>query len=183
MSYSYKDAVRPNYNEYMLNYLNQSGYYNGYGFFTCRNPEHNDHKPSMSFNPKNNTIHCFSCGCTYGLVDLVMVDHHLSYSDAVNWIRVNLMGEQPIKSNVTHQTSDFRVFYSELVEDYTYLNKRGINGYLASRMGPIVRSACLVLSRHIFLKSDRNSPPQSARSVTLLSAWPISRSSSPSMTD
>ena len=72
--YSYKDAEN-NYNEFMMNYLSTTNYYNP-KFFNCRNPNHIDNKPSMKFNPKNNKVHCFSCGVTYGLVDLVIDENN-----------------------------------------------------------------------------------------------------------
>ena len=45
--------------------------------FLCLNPEHPDHSPSMSFNKKNNTVHCFSCGATYDIFDLVGVLYNI----------------------------------------------------------------------------------------------------------
>ena len=134
--YSYKQGIEPDYNQYMLSYLSKQSYFTGVKkFFMCRNPEHNDHTPSMMFNPKNNKVHCFSCGVTYGLIDLVMIDHQLNYHDAVNYIRTNLMGTTPIQCNVSTQTCDFRVFYQSLDKDYTYLNKRGLNSFLCEKMG------------------------------------------------
>ena len=44
--------------------------------FRCLNPAHQDHHPSMRFNPKNQTVHCFSCGATYDLFDLVGMEEH-----------------------------------------------------------------------------------------------------------
>ena len=99
--YSYKDAEN-NYNEFMMNYLSTTNYYHP-KFFNCRNPNHIDNKPSMKFNPKNNKVHCFSCGVTYGLIDLVMVDNKLTYPEALNYIRVNLLHQKPIASKITGQ--------------------------------------------------------------------------------
>lgn len=45
--------------------------------FVCLNPEHDDHSPSMNFNKKNNTVHCFSCGATYDIFDLVGVLYNI----------------------------------------------------------------------------------------------------------
>lgn len=39
--------------------------------FRCLNPAHTDHHPSMRYNPRNHTVHCFACGVTYDLFDLV----------------------------------------------------------------------------------------------------------------
>lgn len=40
--------------------------------FSCMNPEHEDKNPSMSYNPKNGTVHCFSCGKTYDIYSILM---------------------------------------------------------------------------------------------------------------
>ena len=131
--YSYKDAEN-NYNEFMMNYLSTTNYYHP-KFFNCRNPNHIDNKPSMKFNPKNNKVHCFSCGVTYGLIDLVMVDNKLTYPEALNYIRVNLLHEKPIALKITNQICDYTQFYNSLDINYTYTQKRGINDYIAFRFG------------------------------------------------
>ena len=131
--YSYKDAEN-NYNEFMMNYLSTTNYYHP-KFFNCRNPNHIDNKPSMKFNPKNNKVHCFSCGATYGLIDLVMVDNKLTYPEALNYIRVNLLHQKPIALKITNQICDYTQFYETLELDYTYTRKRGINDYIAFRFG------------------------------------------------
>ena len=131
--YSYKDA-QINYNEYMMNYLSTTDYYN-HKFFHCRSPNHSDNKPSMKYNPKKNNVHCFSCGVTYGLIDLVMIDHKLNYAEAINYIKVNLLNEKPIQLNITHQINDFTQFYLKLDINNDYLRKRGINDYLAYKFG------------------------------------------------
>ena len=131
--YSYKDA-KPDYNQYMLNYLSTTNYYNPKRFI-CRCPDHQDTNPSMKFNPKNNKVHCFSCGVTYGLIDLVMVDRKLCYIDAVNYVKVNLLHEKPIATKINRQICDFTHFYQTLDKNYDYLQKRGISKYLSDRFG------------------------------------------------
>ncbi len=131
--YSYKDAEN-NYNEFMMNYLSTTNYYHP-KFFNCRNPNHIDNKPSMKFNHKNNKVHCFSCGVSYGLIDLVMVDNKLTYPEALNYIRVNLLHQKPIALKITNQICDYTQFYETLELDYTYTRKRGINDYIAFRFG------------------------------------------------
>lgn len=39
--------------------------------FACLNPAHRDVHPSMRYNVKNQTLHCFACGATYDIFDLV----------------------------------------------------------------------------------------------------------------
>lgn len=50
--------------------------------FVCLNPAHRDSHPSMGYNAKNQTVHCFACGATYDIFDLVgqeegLTDFHL----------------------------------------------------------------------------------------------------------
>lgn len=50
--------------------------------FTCLNKNHDDKHPSMRYNKKNNTVHCFSCGATYDIFDLIGFDYNLqNYKD------------------------------------------------------------------------------------------------------
>ena len=51
--------------------------------FRCLNPAHQDRHPSMRYNPKNQTVHCFSCGATYDLFDLLGMEEGLDgFSEA-----------------------------------------------------------------------------------------------------
>ncbi len=43
--------------------------------FRCINPGHPDKKPSMSYNRANDTLHCFGCGVTYDLFDVIALDY------------------------------------------------------------------------------------------------------------
>lgn len=56
--------------------------------FKCINPTHEDNNPSMKFNPRNNTCHCFACGETYNIVKLVKQDQNLeTFNDAIVWLK------------------------------------------------------------------------------------------------
>lgn len=46
--------------------------------FRCLNPEHDDHSPSMGYDPHSYRVHCFSCGASWDIFDLAAIDHHLS---------------------------------------------------------------------------------------------------------
>ncbi len=51
--------------------------------FRCLNPEHKDENPSMSFDEKHKRVHCFSCGASYDIIDLIMLDNKFSsYAEA-----------------------------------------------------------------------------------------------------
>lgn len=41
----------------------------------CINPEHEDRNPSMSYNRKSQTLHCFACGVSYDLFDVIKMDY------------------------------------------------------------------------------------------------------------
>ena len=58
-------------------YLRQKGI-NPYRPFCCLNPAHNDTNPSMSLDRKTNRVHCFSCGVTYDVFDLIGIDYNLA---------------------------------------------------------------------------------------------------------
>ena len=45
--------------------------------FRCLNPEHADANPSMSFDRDRRRVHCFACGVTYDIFDLVGLDYGL----------------------------------------------------------------------------------------------------------
>lgn len=75
-----KDTVKG----YLEDYLRGKGI-NTRQLFRCLNPEHPDKHPSMSYNPKENNCHCFACGATYDIFDLIGIDYGLSdYKDIFN---------------------------------------------------------------------------------------------------
>lgn len=45
--------------------------------FICLNPDHDDKHPSMSYNPNKDQVHCFSCGASYDIFDLVGIEYGL----------------------------------------------------------------------------------------------------------
>lgn len=46
--------------------------------FRCLNPSHNDQQLSMSYDVKTHSAHCFTCGATYDIFDLVGLDYNLT---------------------------------------------------------------------------------------------------------
>lgn len=46
--------------------------------FTCQNPKHTDKHPSMSYDRNRRRAHCFSCGASYDIFDLIGMDYGLS---------------------------------------------------------------------------------------------------------
>lgn len=127
---TYSAKYKLNYNDWMLNYLNTTNYYKPRKHFKCRNPLHNDNKPSMSYNPKRNNVHCFSCGVTYGLIDLIKIDFNYTYSEAIKYIHDNLICSEPLKTHDNAPQSATTNFYRKVEYNYDYLQKRGINAIL-----------------------------------------------------
>lgn len=47
---------------------------------------HNDHHPSLAFNVKKNTCHCYSCGFSADTIALVRERLNLGFSEACHWL-------------------------------------------------------------------------------------------------
>ena len=51
--------------------------------FCCLNPEHKDENPSMGLDERHQRVHCFSCGASYDIIDLIKLDNgYGSYVEA-----------------------------------------------------------------------------------------------------
>lgn len=86
--------------------------------FRCLNPEHADHKPSMSYDKDRKAVHCFSCGADYDIFSLIGQDYHLTeYKDIFNkayeLYNIKIDGEdegkgskKDYKVTTTHQKQD-----------------------------------------------------------------------------
>ncbi|HAN44240.1 MAG TPA: hypothetical protein DCP97_02505 [Ruminococcaceae bacterium] len=46
--------------------------------FRCLNPQHDDTHPSMRYNREGRYAHCFACGATYDIFDIIGLDYNLS---------------------------------------------------------------------------------------------------------
>ena len=46
--------------------------------FRCLNPDHPDRDPSMAYDARRHKVHCFACGATYDLFDLLQLDRSLA---------------------------------------------------------------------------------------------------------
>lgn len=89
---------------------------------------HDDHNPSMHFNTAKNKCHCFSCGHSGGVFDLVMAVNGLDFKGATRWLN----GIEPELRNQGSMDSDgdnFRksvnpaIRNSNHVVDTKYLNR------------------------------------------------------------
>ena len=121
----------------LLTYLQNQPYYNPNrkGFFLCQDPEHSDTNPSMMYNKKNNTCHCFSCGATHDLFWFIQRDFELqSFGEAVNKAKELFDGtvSTNITSSYTPKEKNYTEYYNKIKNErpVDYLKKRGINEWI-----------------------------------------------------
>ncbi|WP_418976592.1 CHC2 zinc finger domain-containing protein, partial [Anaerotruncus massiliensis (ex Liu et al. 2021)] len=67
------DELRGSLPEYMAQKRMVVG--RGKKLIRCINPQHSDSTPSMSYYPKTKKLHCFGCGATYDLFDVIRMDY------------------------------------------------------------------------------------------------------------
>lgn len=84
--------------------------------FKCLNPDHDDSNPSMSYNRKKLNVHCFSCGATYDIFDIVGLNNNLKDPKEIFKLTFDLYSGKPIDRTLEFQEKD-RIDYSE------YLNQ------------------------------------------------------------
>jgi len=54
--------------------------------FSCLNPQHEDHNPSMSFDARRNRCHCFSCGADYDIFDVAQIQTGRTGKDLFDYV-------------------------------------------------------------------------------------------------
>lgn len=126
--------------------------------FLCLNPEHGDRSPSMSYDSRRHRVHCFSCGCSYDIFDLVGMEYGLTESKAIlekvaSMYNYQLQGGGQVYQNqskteqCTHssihtsaytqpQPKDYSRMYEEAhkrLSETQYLQERGISSEVAER--------------------------------------------------
>ena len=70
-----RDQARDELRRYLEDYLAEfHEVQNTRRNFRCLNPEHEDNNPSMGFDRTHNRVHCFSCGASYDIIDLIKLD-------------------------------------------------------------------------------------------------------------
>lgn len=70
---------------FLVQYLTRYRKINCNDYFPCLNPNHLNLGKSMHFNPKDNTVHCYGCGCTYDIFSLIGSDFNLPhFQDQLN---------------------------------------------------------------------------------------------------
>lgn len=116
--------------------------------FNCLNPDHDDVHPSMSYDRQHNLVHCFSCGKSYDLLDLIQQDNKCGFSEALEIAckkyGIKLDGNQgkqyqkPEKQLPKQETEkDYTELFQKAEKDLqfakSYLQERGISETTARR--------------------------------------------------
>lgn len=123
--------------------------------FLCLNPEHNDRSPSMSFDQKNQRVHCFSCGASYDIFDLLSMDTGITdqrelFDYAYNKYRIQIekgtsakldfadpvsAATQPAQKTQNTDHAQYTQDMAKNLRQTDYLLKRGISYETAEKYG------------------------------------------------
>lgn len=118
--------------------------------FRCLNPEHDDQSPSMRYDSRRQIVHCFSCGASYDIFDVVGIDYGLTQSKEKFNKTYEVLGIQvdsSVQGNARPRPSKTQPIKKEQPQDYTaqfkrwhadikkcdYLQRRGISEELQGR--------------------------------------------------
>lgn len=124
--------------------------------FLCLNPEHNDRHASMSFDRKNNRVHCFSCNVSYDIFDLLsletgITDQRQLFDHAYQKYNIQIeqrssakddfadpVPQQTTQPTQTVQNADHTQYVHAMAKNLRqtdYLLKRGISYETAEKYG------------------------------------------------
>lgn len=124
--------------------------------FLCLNPEHNDRHASMSFDQRNNRVHCFSCNASYDIFDLLSIDTGITdqrqlFDHAYQKYNIQIeqrssaqadfadpLPQQTAQPTQTAQNADHTQYVQECAKrlrQTDYLSKRGISYETAEKYG------------------------------------------------
>ena len=121
--------------------------------FNCLNPDHQDKHPSMSYDSKRQRCHCFSCGVSYDIFDLIGIDYGLTESKDIFEKAYSLYGldvGEPIQKPAPQKTApapapkkddrdNYKEYYKRAKANISdpaaqeYLRKRGISTEVAEK--------------------------------------------------
>lgn len=134
-------AIIAEYKTYLRDYLEtKHDIKNPKSFFHCLNPEHKDNNPSMMYTSKYEICHCFSCGVSYDIFDLVGLDYNLNnFRDQLLKIKELYFGYIPSvkkKDIEDNKVYDYTNYFNKCLKDISksdYLQSRGITNDLISK--------------------------------------------------
>lgn len=110
--------------EHLEDYLSELGI-NPHKLFNCLNPQHDDKKPSMSYDKDKNIVHCFSCNSSYDIISLYAIQNNLDNNTDFKKIVEDLA----LKYNISVKQNNTNKKISQEMkapkkEDFTkYINK------------------------------------------------------------
>lgn len=94
----------------------------------CPNPAHDDHNPSCSYNPKNYSFHCWSCGFDADILTAYMMHDNCSFLEACE----SLFKEAGMSYDFTERGVKQSIHYKYPKPEYAE-NKKHVYSYWESR--------------------------------------------------
>ena len=112
--------------------------------FACLNPTHRDAHPSMGYNEKNQTVHCFACGATYDVFDLVGQEENLTdFPSKMKAVNRRYGGGEVIR--VTAKPAQAFPYKERAGRPAPYFTGRGLSDEIVRRFGLVVENGYAVL--------------------------------------
>ena len=112
--------------------------------FACLNPAHQDAHPSMGYNEKNQTVHCFACGATYDIFDLVGQEENLTdFPSKMKAVNRRYGGGEIIR--VTAKPTQAFPYKEGGGRSDPYFTGRGLSNETVRRFGLVVENGYAVL--------------------------------------
>ena len=112
--------------------------------FACLNPAHRDAHPSMRYNEKNQTVHCFACGATYDIFDLVGQEEGLTdFPSKMKAVNRRYGGGEVIR--VTAKPMQVFPYKEGTGKPDSYFTGRGLSDESVRRFGLVVEDGYAVL--------------------------------------
>lgn len=112
--------------------------------FACLNPAHRDAHPSMGYNAKNQTVHCFACGATYDIFDLVGQEEGLTdFPSEMKSVSHRYGGGRIIR--VTAKPTQAFPYKEREGRPDPYFTGRGLSDETVRRFGLVVENGYAVL--------------------------------------
>ena len=112
--------------------------------FACLNPAHKDTHPSMGYNEKNQTVHCFACGATYDIFDLVGQEENLTdFPSKMKAVNRRYGGGEVIR--VTAKPAQAFPYKERAGRPDPYFTGRGLSDETVRRFGLVVKNGYAVL--------------------------------------
>ena len=94
--------------------------------FCCLNPQHDDQHPSMSYDPKKDIVHCFSCNTSYDLISLYAQDNHLDNKNDFKQIIEELAN----KYNIELKSNKSDTLKKDSMQNYANIKKEDFTKYI-----------------------------------------------------